>query len=125
SLLVVLAWRAVRSPGYRYLAPRLMLGAMACGTCFVAIKVYEYHQKLAAGISPNTNAFYMYYFMLTGLHLVHAVVGLAVLTVLWALSRRQMLSAAQRSFFEGGACFWHMVDLLWIIIFPLIFLVRA
>src|SRR5690348_6584780 len=56
SLLVVLAWRAVGSPTYRHLAPRLLLSAVACGVGFVAIKVCEYHEKLAAGVSPTTNA---------------------------------------------------------------------
>jgi nitric oxide reductase NorE protein len=66
----------------------------------------------------------MLYFVLTGLHLVHLIVGLAVLIVLWTFARKPELTTNQWSFFEGGACFWHMVDLLWLVLFPLIFLVR-
>ncbi len=60
----------------------------------------------------------------TGLHLFHVVLGLGVLTFCFAQSRRDLLSDARFRLVEGGACFWHMVDLLWIILFPLLYLVR-
>jgi nitric oxide reductase NorE protein len=72
----------------------------------------------------SANAFYRLYFILTGLHLFHLVIGIAVLSALWKMARRPSLTSNQWSFFEGGACFWHMVDLLWLVLFPLIFLVR-
>jgi nitric oxide reductase NorE protein len=124
SLLLVLAVRAFRSDQRRHLTPRLTIGGMAVGSCFVVIKAAEYHEKVAAGITPSTNEFYMYYFVLTGLHLFHVIVGLVVLLVLVGLARKTSPTRANVAFFEGGACFWHMVDLLWIIIFPLLFLVR-
>ncbi|WP_067671552.1 cytochrome c oxidase subunit 3 [Nocardia miyunensis] len=123
SLLVAMAVRAVRGE-HRRLAPPLMFGAMACGVGFIAVKAFEYHARIAAGQTPNTNPFYMYYFVLTGLHLAHLIIGLAVLLALSVLARKPELGKMQLAFFEGGACFWHMVDLLWIVIFPLIFLVR-
>lgn len=121
---MVLATRALRNDALRLYAPRLVLGAAGFGLCFIAIKAFEYHEKIAGGITPNTNQFYTYYFVLTGLHLAHLVVGLAVLLGLWTLARRRSPTKTHIAFFEGGACFWHMVDLLWIVIFPLIFLVR-
>jgi nitric oxide reductase NorE protein len=124
SLLVVLAVRAVRSDRWRHLAPRLMLGGAGVGVCFVVIKAIEYHEIAGAGISPNTNEFFMYYFVLTGLHLAHVMVGLTVLSALALLVRKQALTRNQVAYVEGGACFWHLVDLLWIVIFPLLFLVR-
>jgi len=124
SLFVVLAVRAVRLPMHRHLAPALVLGAFACGGSFIAVKALEYHEKIAAGVTPATNDFYMYYFVLTGLHLFHLIIGMAVLVVLWKFARRPALSHHQLAFFEGGACFWHMVDLLWIVLFPLLFLAR-
>jgi nitric oxide reductase NorE protein len=124
SLLIVLAVRAYRSDQRRHLTPRLAIAGMAVGSCFVAIKIVEYHEMVAAGITPSTNEFYMYYFVLTGLHLFHVTVGLIVLLVLVGLARNTSPTLANVAFFEGGACFWHMVDLLWIIIFPLLFLVR-
>ena len=124
SLLVVLANQAMRVEESRHYASRLIVGAIALGCCFVVLKGYEYHEKISAGITPATNHFFMYYFVLTGLHLVHLIVGIGVLVGLWVLSRTQLATKTRRAFFEGGACFWHLVDLLWIVIFPLLFLVR-
>lgn len=66
----------------------------------------------------------MYYYVLTGLHLAHVIVGLIVLLVLAVIARKPEPSRSHIAFFEGAGCFWHMVDLLWIVIFPLLFLVR-
>lgn len=124
SLFVVGAVRATRA-GNRQLAPRLVLAAMACGVVFLSVKVFEYHDKLAADHTPASNYFYFYYFFMTGLHLVHVVIGLGVLTFLWRLTRRaDELSSLGMSSVEGSASFWHLVDLLWIVIFPLLYLVR-
>lgn len=123
SLLVVLAVRALRAAA-RQIAQRAIIGAFLCGIAFVVVKVFEYHERIAAHQTPSTNGFYLLYFVLTGLHLFHLVIGLAVLIVLWSMARRPALSTNQWAFFEGAACFWHMVDLLWLVLFPLIFLVR-
>lgn len=124
SILVVFAVRAIRTARLRYLASPLILAGAGVGACFVVVKVLEYQQKIAAGITPASNDFYMYYFVLTGLHLAHVVIGLAVLLVLSRLARVTEPTSTHLAFFEGGACFWHMVDLLWIVLFPLLFLVR-
>ncbi len=124
SLLVVMAVRAFRSEQWRHLAIRLGAAGVAVGCCFVIIKAFEYHEKISAGITPTTNEFFMYYFVLTGLHLAHVIIGLLVLTVCLRLLRNPKPSATHISFYEGAGCFWHMVDLLWIVIFPLLFLVR-
>jgi nitric oxide reductase NorE protein len=123
SLFVVTALRAMRS-AQRELAQRLIAGAFLCGIAFVVVKVVEYHERIAADQIPTTNGFYLLYFVLTGLHLFHLVIGLAVLIVLRSMAGKPELSTNQWAFFEGGACFWHMVDLLWLVLFPLIFLVR-
>jgi nitric oxide reductase NorE protein len=123
SLFVVLAVRAMRS-SERVFARRFIVGAFLCGVAFIVVKVFEYSERIAAHQIPTTNGFYLLYFVLTGLHLFHLVIGLGVLTALFSLARRADLSKHQWAFFEGGACFWHMVDLLWLVLFPLIFLVR-
>jgi nitric oxide reductase NorE protein len=123
SLFVVLAVRAMRA-AQRVLAQRFIAGAFLCGVAFIVVKVFEYHERIAAHQVPSANGFYLLYFVLTGLHLFHLTIGLAVLTALWSFARRAELTKNQWAFFEGGACFWHMVDLLWLVLFPLIFLVR-
>ena len=60
SLFVVMAMRAFRARR-QVVASRLIVGAFACGIGFIIVKVIEYHAKIAAGITPNTNQFYMYY----------------------------------------------------------------
>jgi nitric oxide reductase NorE protein len=124
SILVVFATRALRNGHLRHLAPRLTVAAIGVGACFVVSKAIEYHEKVAVGITPVTNNFYMWYYVITGLHLVHVVLGLVLLTVLSRLARKRESPSGHFVFFEGGACFWHMVDLLWIVIFPLLYLVR-
>ncbi|MUL65889.1 cytochrome C oxidase subunit III [Mycobacterium sp. CBMA 234] len=124
SLLVVLATRAVRSETQSRHAPTFISGAFICGAGFLAIKVVEYAEKVHRGITPYTSDFFMYYYVLTGLHAFHLLIGLVVLIGLHRLARKPAMSTNELSFFESGACFWHMVDLLWIVLFPLIFLVR-
>ncbi len=122
SLLVVVLVGCL-DRGNRRWAATAGVGALLCGVAFIAIKSIEYHDLLAHGYTPNSAPFYMYYFVLTGLHLLHVVIGLAVLVFLTMQARRAPLSAGRTVAVEGGACFWHRVDLLWIVLFPLLYLV--
>lgn len=121
SLFVAMAVGALRT-GARHLAPRLLALAFACGLAFVASKGLEYSDKLAAGITPATNDFFMFFFMLTGIHLLHVIIGLVVLGYLWRLVRRTRERSDDIRHVETGASYWHMVDLLWIVLFPLLYL---
>ncbi|WP_245906160.1 cytochrome c oxidase subunit 3 family protein [Mycolicibacterium palauense] len=123
SLLVVTAVRAVRR-GAHVLARRLVYAAMACGVVFVANKAIEYGQKISHDIVPGTNQFFMYFYVMTGLHLLHVVIGMALLGLIVKLTRRPALTGREEGYMEGAASFWHMVDLLWIVIFPLLYLVK-
>ena len=123
SLLVVWAVRAVRG-GQPQVARALLRGAIACGVVFAAFKFLDYHDKVADGITPQTNRFFMLYFMLTGIHMFHLVIGVLVLSILTRIAATPNLSASQYGFVEAGACYWHMVDLVWLVLFPLLYLVR-
>jgi len=122
SLLVVTAIRAVRTSRAR-IAQKLFGGAIACGLAFVGLKAVEYTAMVSAGHVPSRNEFYQYYFILTGIHLLHVVIGIAVLIALLYQARHTRLSTTQIGVVEAGACFWHLVDLLWILLFPLLYLV--
>lgn len=102
---------------------RWLLAALACGSGFVVVKLAEYAQKLAAGVDLD-NTFYVFYFMLTGFHFLHVVVGLLVLAYLWFKTRRGDYGSHDCHALETGAAFWHMVDLLWIVLFPLVYVMR-
>ncbi len=123
SLLVVTAVRAMRRDA-RGLARRLTYGAMLCGFIFVLNKAIEYGEKLSHGLVPATNQFFMYFYVMTGLHLFHVAIGLALLWFVVKLTRKPAYEAREQRYLEGSACFWHMVDLLWIVIFPLLYLVK-
>jgi nitric oxide reductase NorE protein len=105
--------------------PRLLLGGAVTGLMFVVSKSIEYFEKFAHGITPGTNPFFMWYFTLTGIHLLHVVFGTSLLTYLWTKSRRGAYSSSNRVVPECVASYWHLVDLLWIVIFPLLYLMKA
>jgi nitric oxide reductase NorE protein len=123
SWFVVLALRAVRARR-RQAAMRWLGGGVGCGILFILLKLFEYSLKIRVGINVTTNDFYMLYFMFTGIHLLHLMIGSGILVSLILLARRSDWSVEHIRYFESGAIFWHMVDLLWIVLFPLIFLVR-
>jgi nitric oxide reductase NorE protein len=105
--------------------PRYLLGGVITGLMFVVSKSIEYFEKFTHGITPGTDAFYMWYFTLTGIHLTHVLVGSGLLAYLWIRARRGAYNSTQRVVPECVASFWHLVDLLWIVLFPLLYLMRA
>lgn len=104
-------------------APFLAL-AIALGLAFIVVKCVEYSRKLNAGISMMTDSFYMFYFCLTGIHLLHVIAGTIILIVIWTNAREGRYQAATTKGLETGASYWHMVDLLWIFLFSLLYLLR-
>jgi nitric oxide reductase NorE protein len=121
SLCVVVAVGAIRA-GAKAIATKAVAAAMICGVAFVGLKVFEYVALASAGHGPGANHFYLYYFILTGLHLFHVCLGIGALTFLLTQARRTELSATRTALVEGVACFWHLVDLLWIFLFALLYL---
>jgi nitric oxide reductase NorE protein len=123
SWFVVLAVNAARR---NLKTPAFSLFALAwlCGAGFATVKVIEYSEKIGAGIGLTTNDFYMYYFILTGLHFFHVVIGMVVLVVMGVIARRGISKPSHLAVLEGGASYWHMVDVLWILLFPLLYLMK-
>ena len=103
---------------------RLFGLTLGCAAGFAAIKAVEYTQLVGEGYTAATNDFFMYYFVFTGIHLAHLVIGAIVMTFLVRVARGPDLSAGQHRFAECGAIYWHMVDLLWLVLFPLLYLIR-
>lgn len=124
SLLVIIGVHAVQNDASR-VARGMFLGALLCGGVFAVNKIFEYSAKISAGLLPTTNDFYMYYYVLTGLHLVHVLVGMELLVFMYAQAGKKFITPTRFGYIEGAACFWHLVDLLWIVLFPLIYLVRT
>jgi nitric oxide reductase NorE protein len=123
SLFVALGVRAT-AQAQSNLAPKLFLAGLCCGLGFIALKGIEYHELFGRGIAVTTNTFFGFYFGLTILHLGHVVIGAGLLTVLSRVTRTLPAQPAHFALMESAGCFWHMVDLLWIIIFALLYLVE-
>ena len=134
SWFVAMAVDDMRSKVVR-LAPHFFILAMLCGLSFAVVKIIEYREKISAGITLTTNDFYMYYYIFTGLHFLHVLIGMGVLVFLWfkaraAVRRNADASIAEKEnekemmLIESGASYWHMVDLLWIVLFPLLYLMK-
>lgn len=121
SLFVIRGLAAVKA-GHSRVARRWITAAMVTGGLFAVDKVVEYVHLGRAGHGIATNHFYMYYFMLTGIHLTHLAVGVGVLGYLRGLTGRSELTVRHVRNLESGAVYWHMVDLLWIVLFALLYL---
>ncbi len=124
SITILAAWGALRDGGGLAKARRLLGATIVLGVVFVAIKANEWQHKLEEGIRPATDMFYALYFTMTGLHLIHLLAGLAVLGYLAgpgaALFRRSPKQYTQRVEITG--IYWHFVDLVWIVLFPTLYL---
>jgi cytochrome c oxidase subunit 3 len=122
SLLVVLGVDAIKRGMTRrfeaFFGATILLGAV-----FLCVKYVEYAAKFHHGIYPRTNLFFSIYFTLTGLHGIHVLLGMGVLSYVIVLSRRGRLSAEYHTPAEMSGLYWHFVDLVWIYLFPLLYLV--
>lgn len=123
SWLVALGNRAGRLGDMR--AARRWLGAaVLLASGFGVVKGIEYADKIAAGHTVTSDAFFSYYFALTGVHLLHYLIGMVVLGFL-ALRLGSGDATRDLAWLDGGALYWHMVDLLWVFIFAMLYLVGA
>jgi nitric oxide reductase NorE protein len=121
SWLVASAVRAARRQQSQ-IASRCFAAAFGCGAGFIIVKYFEYGKELRAGFTPNSNDFFMYYYVYTGIHLIHVVIGMGALATLTLYVRTAGLTIKVQHL-ESGATFWHLVDLLWIVLFALLYLV--
>ena len=111
--------RDARSAGVGWL-----VGAQACGAGFIGLKLTEYAAKIEAGIDLSTNTFYMFYILLTGFHFFHVIAAMVILGILTVKTWQGAYGSHDVHALETGAAFWHMVDLLWIVLFPLMYVMR-
>ena len=123
SWCVVRAVNAVRASASA-VGARWLVAALVCGAGFVTLKVLEFSAKADAGIDLSTNTFYMFYILLTGFHFLHVIVAMVFLTLLLVQVLRGAYGSHDHHALESGAAFWHMVDLLWIVLFPLVYVMR-
>ena len=123
SLFVALAIQRLRERGAQAAAPLVGLGALT-GAAFLLIKAHEWAGLFARGASAYDAGFFMFFFMLCGIHALHVALGSTVLVVLYARLRAGRVDSSFQALAESGGVFWHLVDVLWIVLFALFYLAR-
>lgn len=135
SLTVVLAIHAAQQNKKGYVILNLVI-TIACALAFLVVKYFEYSHKFHAGLLPGlyfsngvvsnpdqTHIFFGIYFLMTGLHGFHVVVGIGLLTWLLLRTIKGDFSSQYYLPLELGGLYWHLVDVIWIFLFPLLYLI--
>lgn len=120
GLFVALGVQAFKAKNH-LLAARWFHFAVWGGVGFLVLKMFEYYQKLEAGLTMDYNSFFTFYWLLTAFHWIHVLVGMVILLII----RRTIVkkqAAANLEDIEAGAAFWHMCDLVWLLLFPMLYL---
>tara|TARA_Y100001936_G_scaffold139184_1_gene135935 strand:- start:2697 stop:3341 length:645 start_codon:yes stop_codon:yes gene_type:complete len=95
---------------------------LICATIFAINKYFEYTYKFSKGIGPGTDIFYSIYFASTGVHMLHVFIGMIVLGIILKKTYQGRYSKDNFTAIEIGGLYWHLVDLVWIYLFPLLYL---
>ena len=123
SYFVVRAVAAIRDNDARTCV-NWLLAALVMGALFLVVKSAEYAHHYSAGVNLRTNTFYMFYLSLTFFHFMHVIMGMVILAAVAFKARQGDYSATEHTGVETGASYWHMVDLVWLILFPLVYVMR-
>lgn len=123
SVTVVLAWANLRLDNYKRARLYLLL-TLLCGFGFMIIKGIEYGLKFQHHIYPSTSTFYSTYFVMTGLHGLHVLGGMVVFAYLLGPGAKMWKTERERftNRVEVTGLYWHFVDLVWIFLFPILYL---
>lgn len=123
SVFVVYSIRAITRSDQRK-SVLWMLAAIFGACAFLVLKTSEFYSKFSEGISLSTNTFYMFYLSLTFFHYMHVILGLVILLALLFNLRKGNYTADSHIGMETGGAYWHMVDLVWVVMFPLVYVLN-
>lgn len=118
SMTMAMAFAAYQKGDQREVQKFLLLTTLL-GLAFLGIKAYEYTSHIMEGAAPWSGSFWSFYYMLTGLHALHVLAG-AIVNFILFLAARRGLSTGYR--IEIAGLYWHFVDIVWIFLFPLLYL---
>jgi nitric oxide reductase NorE protein len=93
---------------------------MLGGFLFLILKGFEYYLKIESGHILGSNSFFTFYWLLTGFHVIHVIVGLVILLFMQNGIKKE---SAELEDVEASAAFWHMCDLIWLLLFPILYLI--
>ena len=105
-------------------ASKWLLAAVVSGVAFLVNKLLEFSDIFGQGINLSTNKFFMFYLLLTMFHFMHVTLGTIILFNVRRRAKKSGYSAENHRGIETGAVYWHLVDLLWIVLFPLVYIIR-
>jgi len=123
SYFVVRAVAAIREDNSEH-CMRWLIAAIFMGFIFLVLKSGEYAHHYGEGVNMRTNLFYMFYFSMTFFHFMHVIMAMVILAAVALKAKQGGYSATEYTGVETGASYWHMVDLVWLILFPLIYVMR-
>jgi len=101
---------------------RFLVAGILLGCCFIGLKTFEYHEKIAQGLTTHLNLFFNFYWFLTFFHYMHVIFATIILIVIYFKISEQ--NESEVATMEVGASLWHMCDLIWILLFPTLFFIR-
>ena len=123
SLFVVLALYGAQK-GNRKMLLGWLGATILCGMFFVGMQVYEFTHFVHKGLTLSRNLFGASFFVLTGFHGTHVTLGVIWLITMFILALRGKLTPARALNLEMAALYWHFVDVVWIVIFPVVYLMK-
>jgi len=135
SLTMAMAVHAAHQGKRRQLAG-FLIGTIVLGSAFLGIKFYEYFQKFEEHLVPgrgfalegadprHSQLFFSFYFAMTGMHAVHMIIGIVMMGVLIVFALRGKYSERYYNPVEMAGLYWHFVDIVWVFLFPLLYLVE-
>jgi cytochrome c oxidase subunit 3 len=134
SLTMAMAVRASQL-GQKKLLQLMLIGTIVLGTVFLVVKGFEYHSKWVEHLVPGPNfqfegrdpahsqLLFCFYFAMTGMHALHMIVGEGLLTWLLVTARKGIYNSHYYTPVEMIGLYWHFVDIVWIFLFPLLYLI--
>ena len=122
GLLAALAVEQVR--GGRGRRAGLLLGAALASSCtYVVLKLGEYAHLASLGLGLEHDTFFTLYWILTGFHFLHVLLGMVILGWMALRSYRDQYRPDDCAGLESGVLYWHMVDMVWVVLFPLVYVI--
>jgi len=100
-----------------------ILIAVLLSMVYVGTKLWEYNILISEGYRLSTNTFFMFYFFITGFHFMHVLLGMFVLVLVYRNLAHSEFLPNNLNAVESAASYWHMVDLVWVILFPLMYVI--
>jgi len=122
SVTMVLALAAIQRDNTKQFAMFMVLTSLL-GMTFLGIKGYEYHHKISEGLTISSGLFGSFYFTLTGLHALHMIGGLIFNAYVLINGLRGKFNSRHYERVEYAGLYWHFVDLVWVILFPVFYLI--